>query len=110
MDLCDADYVGYTARQLFKRVAEHKNSAIGNHFHEAHGRRDLLNESHFKILRKCEGKFDCLVVEMLFIKKFKPNFSVQTDSILPNFLFNLQIIFLIVLFSIYTTYFYTFLT
>ena len=27
-----------------------------------------------------------------------------------NFLFNLQIIFLIVLFSIYTTYFYTFLT
>ena len=73
-DLCDADYFGYTARHLFQRVTEHKNSAIGNHFHEAHGRRDLLNESHFKILRKCQGKFDCLVFEMLFIKK-------QTDSI-----------------------------
>ena len=24
-DLCDADYVGYTARHLFQRVAEHKN-------------------------------------------------------------------------------------
>ena len=72
-DLCDADYVGYTARHLFQRVTEHKNSAIGNHFHEAHGRRDLLNESHFKILRKCQGKFDCLVFEMLYIKRFKPN-------------------------------------
>ena len=54
-DLWDADYVGYTARHLFQRVAEHKNSAIGKHFHEAHGRRDRLNESHFKILRKCQG-------------------------------------------------------
>ena len=73
--------VGYTARHLFQRVTEHKNSAIGNNFHEAHGRRDLLNESHFKILRKCLGKFDCLVFEMLFINKFKPNLNVQTDSI-----------------------------
>ena len=44
---------------FFQRVTEQKNSAIGNHFHEAHGRRDFLNESHFKILRKCQGKFDC---------------------------------------------------
>ena len=80
-DLCDADYVGYTARHLFQRVTEHKNSAIGNHFYEAHSRSDLLNESYFKILRKCQGKFDCLVFEMLYIKKFKPNLNVQTDSI-----------------------------
>ena len=54
-DLCDADYVGYTARHLFQCVAEHKNSAIANHFHAAHGRRDRLNESHFKNLRKWQG-------------------------------------------------------
>ena len=78
-DLCDADYVGYTARHLFQRVAEHKNSAIGKHFHDAHGSSDFLNESHFKILRKCQGKFDCLAFEMLYIKK--PNLSVQADSI-----------------------------
>ena len=66
---------------LFQRVAEHKNSAIGKHFHEAHGRRDRLNESHFKILRKCQGKFDCLVFELLYIKKFKPILNVQSDSI-----------------------------
>ena len=62
-------------------VAEHKNSAIGKHFHEAHDRRNRLNESHFKILRKCQGKFDCLVFEMLYIKKFRPNLNVQTDCI-----------------------------
>ena len=82
-DLCDADYVGYTARHLFQRVAEHKNSAIGKHFRDAHGRSDLLKESHFKILRisKCQGKFDCLVFEVLYIKKFKLNLNVQADSI-----------------------------
>ena len=50
-------------------------------FVQAHGRRDRLNESHFKILRTCQGKFDCSVFEMLYIKKFKPNLNVQTDSI-----------------------------
>jgi len=64
-DLCDADYVGYTARHLHQRVAEHKNLAIGKHLLEAHGDISLLNESQFRILQKCQGKFDCLVYEML---------------------------------------------
>ena len=36
-DLCDVDYVGSTARHLHQRIAEHKYSAIGQHFVEAHG-------------------------------------------------------------------------
>ena len=43
--------------------------------------RDFLNENHFKILRKCQGKFDCLVFEMLYTKKFKSYLNVQADSI-----------------------------
>ena len=85
-DLCDADYVGYTARHLFQRVAEHKNSAIGKHFLEAHGSNHLLNESYFNILRKCESKFDCLVFEMLYIKKLNPSLNIQTVQIVRNFL------------------------
>ena len=27
-DLCDTDYVGYTSRHLFQRIAEHKHSSI----------------------------------------------------------------------------------
>ena len=49
-DLCDADYVGHTARHLFQ-------CAIGNHFDKAYGSRVFLNESHFKILRKRANGF-----------------------------------------------------
>ena len=80
-DLCDADYVGYTARHLHQRIAEHKNSAIGKHLLEAHGDSSLLKESQFRILRKCQGKFDCLVYEMLCIKERNPSLNTQTDSI-----------------------------
>ena len=41
-DLCDANYVGYTARHLHQRIVEHKNSAIGKHFLESHGDINLL--------------------------------------------------------------------
>ena len=44
-DLCDADYVGYTARHHFQRVAKH--SAIGKHFRDAHDRSDLLTILRF---------------------------------------------------------------
>ena len=74
-DLCDEDYVGYTARHLFQRVAEHKNSAIGKGFLEAHGGNHLLNES----------KFGCLVFEMLYIRKLNPSLNTQTDSIRAKF-------------------------
>ena len=80
-DLCDADYVGYTARHLHQRIAEHKNSAIGRHFLEAHGNNNLLKENQFAVLRKCQGKFEFLIFEMLFIKNLKPNLNIQTDSI-----------------------------
>ena len=80
-DLCDADYVGYTTRHLHQRIAEHKNSAIGRHFLEAHSNNNLLKESQFRVLRKCQGKFDCLVFEMLFIKNLKLKLNIQRDSI-----------------------------
>ena len=78
--MCNADYVGYTARHLHQRIAEHKNSAVGRHFLEAHGNNNLLKENKFTVLRKCQGKFDCLVFEMLFMKNLKPSSNIQTDS------------------------------
>ena len=83
-DLCDADYVGYTARHLHQRIVGQKNSPIVRHFLEAHGNNNLLNllkENQFTVLRKCQSKFDCLVFEMLFINNLKPNLNTQTDSI-----------------------------
>ena len=80
-DLCDADYVGFATRHLFQRVAEHKYSAIGKHLTEAHGGSDLLNESCFRVLKKCQSKFDCLVFEMIYSKRLKSNLNGQADSI-----------------------------
>ena len=76
-DLCDSDYVGFTARHLH----QHKNFAIGKHFSTAHGDASLLKESQFRILKKCQGKFDCLIHEMLFIKQRNPSLNMQTYSI-----------------------------
>ena len=42
---------------------------IGKHFSRAHGGTSLLKESQFGILKKCQGKFHCLVYKMLFIKE-----------------------------------------
>ena len=79
-DLCDASYVGYTCRHLHERVKEHKNSAIGEHMKYEHS--DVSRfENLFTVLKKCKGKWDCLVFEMLYIKKIKPTLNKQCDSI-----------------------------
>ena len=80
-DLCDADYVGYTCRHLYQCIDEHKESVIGKHVRDQHGG-DSSEVSHrFKILRKCQSKFGCLIYEMLFIKELKPTLNMQSDSI-----------------------------
>ena len=80
-DLCDADYVGYTRRHLFERVEEHKHSAIGKHLRDAHNQRNKDLQEQFNILKKCRGKFECLINEMLFIQEMKPKLNTQSDSI-----------------------------
>ena len=88
-DLCDVDYVGYTARHLHQCIAEHKYSAIGKHLLEVHSDKNLLYEDQFCVLKKCHGKFDCIVYEMLFIKELRPSLNTQTDSISAKLLFSL---------------------
>ena len=80
-DLCDANYVGYTARHLFQRISEHKYSAIGRHLMENHGNVNFLKENNFTVLKKCSSKWDCLINEMLFIRKIRPKLNTQSDSL-----------------------------
>ena len=80
-DLCDADYVGYTCRHLYQRIEEHKRSAIGKHVRDQHGRDPSDISLRFKILRKCQSKFDYLIYEMRFVKELKPTLNTQSDSI-----------------------------
>ena len=56
-DLCDADYVGYTARCFYQRIVECKYSVIGKHFMTALGDTSFLNENQLCILKKCMVHF-----------------------------------------------------
>ena len=83
--LCDAEYIGYTSRHLFQRIEEHSrsSSSICRHLqmdHDVSPRTLSLAES-FTVLKKCQGKMDCLIYEMLLIKKKNPNLNIQSDSI-----------------------------
>ena len=60
-DLCDADYVGYSGRYLYQRIAEHKYSAMGKHLLEVHGEKNLVSEDQFCVLKKFQRKFNCLI-------------------------------------------------
>ena len=74
--LCDAEYIGLTTRHLFHRIEEHRrcSSSICRHLQQDHDTtpRSLDLAKNFAVLRKCQGKMDCLVYEMLLIKKYRP--------------------------------------
>jgi len=80
-DLCDAEYVGYTYRHLFQCIDEHKHSAIGKHLCDTNNQTNKDLQKQFTILKKCCGKFECLIYEMLFIQEKKPMLTAQSDSI-----------------------------
>jgi hypothetical protein len=86
----DADYVGYTCRHLHQRIDEHKSSVVGEHMVEQHGE-DAKNctGKNFKVLRKCRGKFECFLHEMLFIKDLKPSLNKQSDTFRKTYLIEL---------------------
>ena len=80
-DLCDTDYIGYTTRYLHQRIEEHRASAVGTHVKGCHGTSNPELMKQFSVLKKCQGKLDCLIREMLFIRERKPKLNTQADSI-----------------------------
>ena len=84
--LCDAEYLGLTTRHLFQRIEEHcrSSSSICKHLRTEHDTdpRSIINfNNNFSVLKKCQGKMDCLIFEMLLIRKQKPSLNVQSDSV-----------------------------
>ena len=78
---CDASYVGYTRRHLYQRIEEHKSSgSIFNHSQSQQPSRTIISDM-FHILKKCSGKFDCLLYEKFLIRKHKLCLNIQSDSI-----------------------------
>ena len=80
-DLCDTHYIGYTRRRLHQRVEEHKHFVIGKHLKDEHNVRPSNLRENFTILKKCRSKLECLIFEMLYIRKKRPKLNTQADSI-----------------------------
>ena len=88
-NLCDAGYVGYTRGHLTNHEptnalmdTNRKSSSIFQHYFSEHNSDVppfLLEQFHE--LTKGFNKFDCLIKEMLFMRKLKPSLNVQADSI-----------------------------
>ena len=70
-------------KSLTQRFDDSMSSlAIGKHLKNDHGLETIGDLSNnFSVLKKCNGKLDCLIYEMLFIKKKRPCLNTQSDSI-----------------------------
>ena len=75
--------IGYTSRHLHLRIEEHKYPVIGKHLKDKHNQRSNNLHEQFTTLKKCRGniKFECLIYEMLLIRKKRPTLNTQNDSI-----------------------------
>ena len=62
-DLCD----GYTCLHLHQRIDEHKSTVVGEQMVERHNEDPKSIKKNFRVLRKCRGKFKCLLYEILYI-------------------------------------------
>jgi len=83
-NLCDAGYIGYTHGHLHECVDGHKqksSSTCKHYLSEHNSNLPLCLSEQFHVFTKWSNKFDCLIKEMLFIKKRKPSLNMQTDSI-----------------------------
>ena len=80
-DLFDANYIDSTYLHLHQRVEEHKHSLIGKNFLEKHNLKRMNLNTNFKVLKKCRGKLECLIFEMLIIRNKRPTLNTQADSI-----------------------------
>lgn len=68
-NLCDVNYKGYMNHHLHLHIEEHKYSIIHKHLENKHNWRPNNLHEKFFILKKWGRKFECLICEMLLIRK-----------------------------------------
>ena len=67
---------------LLARTYTNVSKVTGKKRHNVPVPPNLLNNFH--VLTKCKDKFECLVKEMLLIRKLKAALKVQSDAILAK--------------------------
>ena len=59
------------ADTFFNSLRNTSTLLIGKHMRDAHNQRNKDLQEQLTILKKCRGKFECLIYEMLFIQEKK---------------------------------------
>ena len=85
---CDANFKGYKNRHLHLRIEEHKYSVIGKHLKDEHNQRPNNLHEQFAILKKCRGKFECLIWWDVFNKEKETDSEQSKTPFQRNCLFN----------------------
>ena len=76
---------------FFQHIVKHKLLATGKQLRNAHNQRNKDLHEQFTILKKCRGKFECLLYEMLSLHPGKkPKLNTKSDSIMAK-LFSTQL-------------------
>ena len=70
------EFVYYTLLH-HQRIEEHKHSVVGKHFRDVHDLTPNNLIKNFKVTKKCRGKLECLIYEMLWIKNKRPKLNTQ---------------------------------
>ena len=78
---CDSNYIGYTSRHLHLRIEGHKYSVIVKHLKDKHNERPTNLHEQFTTLKRCRGKFECLIYEMLLIRKKRPTLNSRNGRL-----------------------------
>ena len=86
--LCDVEYIGleYILYIFFRELKNivtvlHPFAYIFNKITIPALSRSLDLAKNFAVLKKYQRKIDCLVYEMLLIKKYRPSLNIKSDSI-----------------------------
>ena len=88
------DLVKHLIIKISERSFTHRYSAIGKLSKNDHGVEtigDLTN--NFSVLKRCNGKLECLIYEMLFIKKKRPCLNTHNQTpYVQNYYLNLSLV------------------
>ena len=78
----DTSYIGVTTRQLFERIAEHRNpkrpSAVQSHLEMCD---DCCNVPYFSrlfnVLKRCKTQREARAMEVILISEYRPSLNIQ---------------------------------
>ena len=91
---------------LSPSTRRYKHSVVGKHLRDVHGSTSDNLIKNFKVLKKCHGKLECLIYEMLWIKNKGSKLNMQSEFHLCETLYPSELQFMLIYFLTFNIYKY----